>query len=176
MGRFRTALATISVGAMLATGHVAQANGPTAITDEPASTSPQPGAGGVSPTTPTKPVTPKPGPGSPATKPAPGGNGGGGTVPAKPKPGKGSQQGKGQKPRPNAEAAKEIIPAAPPVSITVDPNLGLSGSSAPAPACDGSAGPPSSTVLTTGSGHSRGQPASASRVAATNLCNTPSGV
>ncbi len=146
MGRFRTALATISVGAMLATGHVAQANGPTAITDEPASTSPQPGAGGVSPTTPTKPVTPKPGPGSPATKPAPGGNGGGGTVPAKPKPGKGNQQGKGQKPRPNAEAAKEIIPAAPPVSITVDPNLGLSGSSAPAPACDGSAGPPRNLI------------------------------
>ena len=60
MGRFRTALATISVGAMLATGHVAQANGNTPITDEPASTSPQPAPGGVRPTAPTKPVSPKP--------------------------------------------------------------------------------------------------------------------
>jgi len=150
MGRFRTALATISVGAMLATGHIAQANGTPPITDEPASTSPQPG-GGVPPATPTKPVTPRPQPGGPATKPSPGGTGNGGVSPTKPdkgNQGSSKQPGKdqGQKPRPNPEVAQEIIPAAPPVSITVDPNLGLSGSSAPVPACDGSAGPPRNLI------------------------------
>ena len=148
MGRFRTALATISVGAMLATGHVAQANGATPITDEPASTAPQPGTGGAGPTTPVKPVTPRPQPGEPVTKPPTGGNGG--FAPSKPdkgdQGGSDKQQGQGQKPRPNPEVAEEIIPAAPPASITVDPNLGLSGSSAPVPACDGSTGPPRNLI------------------------------
>jgi hypothetical protein len=142
MGRFRTALATISVGAMLATGHVAQANGNTPITDEPASTSPQPAPGGVRPTAPTKPVSPKPAkPESPGT----GGNNGGQQA----KPGNGNQGGgyrpQGEKPRPTP-AIQEIVPAAPPLSITVDPNLGLSGNSTPVPACDGSAGPPRNLI------------------------------
>ena len=38
------------------------------------------------------------------------------------------------------------MPAAPPLSITVDPNLGLSGNSTPVPACDGSAGPPRNLI------------------------------
>jgi len=149
MGRFRTALATISVGAMLATGHATLANGSPPITDEPASTSPQPGAGGVRPAPPTKPVTPKPTkPDEPATGPVSGGSG----RPAPIKPGNGNQgggykpQGGQQKPRPDSEVAQEIIPTAPPLSITVDPNLGLSGSSAPVPACDGSAGPPRNLI------------------------------
>jgi hypothetical protein len=148
MGRLRTALATISVGAMLATGHAAQANGSTPITDEPASTSPQPGTGGVQPTTPAKPVkpvtpvTPKP------TAPDPGGS----DRPTPAKPGNGNQGGDQQsggqapRPKPDQEVAKDIIPAAPPVTITADPNLGLSGSSAPVAACDGSAGPPRNLI------------------------------
>jgi hypothetical protein len=153
MGRFRTALATISVGAMLATGHAAQANGSTPISDEPASTAPQPGTGGVRPTAPVKPVMPEPEtPGDPVTRPVPGGKGD--EKPAPAKPGKGGQgggdkqQGKnqGQQTRPDPEVAEEIVPAAPPLSITVDPNLGLSGSSTPVPACDGSAGPPRNLI------------------------------
>jgi hypothetical protein len=152
MGRVRTALATISVGAMLATGHAAQANGNTPITDEPAATSPQPGAGGLGPTGPTGPLAPKPVPKNPGTKPAPGGNGNGRPAPARPDKGdqgaSDKQPGKdtGQKPRPKQEVPKEIVPTAPPASITVDPNLGLSGSSAPVPACDGSAGPPRNLI------------------------------
>jgi hypothetical protein len=146
MGRFRTALATISVGAMLATGHAAQANGPNPITDEPASTSPQPGAGGVRPTTPTKPPAPKPDTGNPGTTPVPGPNTGGSPSPTRPEQGKDDKKQPEKQPRPNPVVPAEIIPAAPPVSITADPNIGLSGSSAPVPACDGSAGPPRNLI------------------------------
>lgn len=143
MGRFRTALATISVGAMLATGHAAQANGSPPITDEPASTSPQTGSGTTGPASPIKPVDPKTRPERPSVRP---GSGAGGND--RPADGNGNQGGgvrpQGEKPKPGA--IQEVVPAAPPLSITVDPNLGLSGNSAPVPACDGSTGPPRNLI------------------------------
>jgi hypothetical protein len=150
MGRFRTALATISVGAMLATGHAALANGSPPITDEPVSTAPQP-TGPTGPTTAPKPVVPKPGTTGPAGPTAPGTGDSGGVKPGE----DGSQTRPGNRPnRPavpppagsDPENPAEIIPAGPPLSITVDPNLGLTGSSAPVPACDGSAGPPRNLI------------------------------
>jgi len=151
VGRFRTALATISVGAMLATGHASLANGSPPITDAPASTAPQPGTGPSGPTGPSipvKPVQPKPQPIGPT---APDGNNGS----AKPDAGNGNNGGSRpdgpQRPKPkpsqsNPENPVDVRPDGPPLSITVDPNLGLSGSSTPVPACDGSAGPPRNLI------------------------------
>jgi len=136
MGRFRTALATISVGALLATSQAASADGATPITDEPHTTAPQPGATG--PTGPTGPTQGKP------DKDKPSKNGG-------KKPGK---ETKPQTPdpkkeiipnRPNPQSAEPDTPSGSP-TITIPPNLGLSGDSTPVPACDGSAGPPKNLV------------------------------
>lgn len=150
MGRFRTALATISVGALLATGHVAQSHGSTPNSDAPAALAPQPVTGPTGPgkttgpSAPAEPTEPKPAkkPGDSAKKPG----GGGGVAPGLPGTGKntggGQQQPAGEpKPPSNPESTIEIVPDEPPKSITVDPNLGLFGSSN-APACDGSTGPP----------------------------------
>ena len=52
MGRFRTALATISVGALLATGQAASADGAQPITDEPHTTAPADNGGVKTPVTP----------------------------------------------------------------------------------------------------------------------------
>jgi hypothetical protein len=154
MGRFRTALATISVGAMLATGHAALANGSPPITDAPGASSPQPGTGTTGttgPTTPTTPVKPKPKP-KPVGPTSPDGNNGS----ARPDAGNGSNGGQ-SRPRPpqsvippaagkDPENPVDVLPDGPPLSITVDPNIGLSGSSSPVPACDGSAGPPRNLI------------------------------
>ena len=158
MGRVRTALATISVGALLATGHVSQAQGSTTISDAPPAAAPQPGTGGTGPTgatgpgAPARPVTGKPSTpaGDPVKKPD-----GGGTAPDK--SGTGNKGGDTGQKRPanqpkaeagspsNPESATEVTPDGPPLSITVNPNLGLFGSSA-APACDGSTGPPRNLI------------------------------
>lgn len=151
MGRFRTALATISVGAMLATGHAAQAQGAAPATDAPPATAPLPGSGGARPVapTPSTPVSPKP---ADPSKDSGGDTGGtGGTTPAKDqKPDADKARPKKDKrpssPSRNPESAREVIPDGPPLSVTVDPNLGLFGSSTPAPACDGSTGPPRNLI------------------------------
>jgi len=149
MGRVRTALATISVGALLATGHVSQSQGATPSTDAAAATTPQPGTGGTGATGPVG-KTPMPQkPETPAAKPGNGGgaapddSGSGKKDESKQRP---SKQPKPQsKPSRNPESAVEVLPDGPPQSITVDPNLGLFGSST-APACDGSTGPPRNLI------------------------------
>lgn len=162
MGRFRTALATISVGALLATGHAASAEGATPITDEPAATSPQGGAtpsGPTGPTGSTGPTSPGKGngTGSGGSK-GPGKNGGSGKGDkAGGGSGNGGKTGQGKDEKPQAPdptggdsgAAGEIIPETDnPLSaeITTSPGLGLSGDSTPVPACDGSAGPPRNLI------------------------------
>jgi hypothetical protein len=153
MGRIRTALATISVGALLATGHVAQSQGSTPASDAPAATAPQPGTGGVKPSDPTKPATPTPEkPGKQATDPATGQGGNGTQNPDRPdkdkQPSDAKQDppAKDRKPTRNPESAVEAIPDGPPLSVTVNPNLGLFGNSRQAPACDGSLGPPRNLI------------------------------
>lgn len=149
MGRVRTALATISVGALLATGHVSQSQGATPSTDAAAATTPQPGTGGTGATGPVG-KTPMPQkPETPAAKPGNGGgaapddSGSGKKDESKQRP---SKQPKPQsKPSRNPESAVEVLPDGPPQSITVDPNLGLFGNST-APACDGSTGPPRNLI------------------------------
>jgi membrane-bound lytic murein transglycosylase B len=146
MGRFRTALATISVGALLATGHVAQSQGSTPITDAPPASSPQPGTGPTGPTGPARPARPtEPEQGAKPANPDPKPGNGGGVSPERPGQGagKGGNQKRPANPKPsrNPESATEVIPDGPPLSVTVDPNLGLFGSTT-APACDGSTGPP----------------------------------
>ena len=131
MGRFRTALATISVGAMLATGHAAQRRRRRRRSPTSPPTSPQPGTGGV-PTGPDEPVTPVPG--SPASRPrspTPDNNGSdrrnrssrqgqaGGND--------GGQQKLRRRPTPAArDRSRRSSRPLPRSSITVDPNLGLS--------------------------------------------------
>ena len=105
MGRVRTALATISVGAMLATGHVSPV--PAAARRSPTPLRPrQPGTGGTGPTGPVKPVTQSPEkPETPGTKP---GNGGGPT-PEQSGSGKKddkSQQRPAKQPKPAVEARR----------------------------------------------------------------------
>lgn len=146
MGRIRTALATISVGALLATGHAAGAQGATPLTDEVTTTTPQ--GGGTTGTT--GPIGP--------TGPTGGGTGNGGSKPpsngGKKNQGGGSKGGKkNQKPQkpqsPDPEVPTDIVPEeSNPLStgITTDPTIGLSGDSTPIAACDGSAGPPRNLV------------------------------
>jgi len=149
MGRIRTALATISVGAMLATGHAASAHSATPITDEPNATSPQGGSTPTGPTGATGPTGPTgttgngKGKGKPGKKPDAGGKAKGDKTGGKKKP-------KPQSPDPkNAEKPADIVPdSSNPLStgITTDPTIGLSGDSTPVAACDGSAGPPRNLI------------------------------
>ena len=160
MGRFRTALATISVGALLATGHAASAEGAKPISDEPAA------AAGLAPVGPTGAT------GSTGTtgttggnKPGNGNTGSSGNGGSKPGNGNGAGNSNGnnqggnsdkdtkpQSPDPadqNQGSAEEIVPETDnPLSaqITTSPGLGLSGDSTPVPACDGSAGPPRNLI------------------------------
>lgn len=150
MGRLRTALATISVGALLATGHAASAESATPISDEPAATSPQGGPKLVGPTGPTGATGP--------TTPGDSGDTGKEKPPRERKEKNNSGKGQkkaGQKPQTtdpkskNAPAPKEIVPEAnSPLSaeITTSPGLGLSGDATPVAACDGSAGPPRNLI------------------------------
>ncbi len=157
MGRFRTALATISVGALLATGHAANANGATPITDEPAATagvSPTGPTGSTSPTGPTGPS--KPGNGNSGNNGGSGNTGNGGTGKnnsgGNNKPG-GKRDVKPQSPNPKPQSPdtpNQIVPNADnPLSAEITPGgpgASLSGDSTPVPACDGSAGPPRNLI------------------------------
>jgi hypothetical protein len=141
MGRFRTALATISVGAMLATSTAATADGATPITDE-THTSATTGTTGATGDT----------------------GGTGGVVPPKTN-GNGNSDSDGENKKPKKDRKpqsadpknEDIVPKNPnpqsaveapdtDTTITLDPNAGLSGDSSPAPACDGSAGPPKNLI------------------------------
>lgn len=144
MGRFRTALATISVGALLATSQAASADGATPITDEPhSSASFLPGTTGeTGPTGPTGTTPPEDRPEKGQDKPEKNGD--------KQKPSKKKPQTVDPKKEiipssPNPQSAEESAPSGSP-KITIEPNLGLSGDATPVPACDGSAGPPKNLV------------------------------
>ena len=161
MGRFRTALATISVGALLATGHGAGADAATPLTDEPAA------AAGTSPIGPTGNSgstgstgntgnTGTTGTGNGGSNKGNSGNGG------KKNQNSGKQTGRntGKKPSRNStqttdpsqgssESPAEVVPDSDsPLSaeITTDPTFGLSGDSTPVAACDGSTGPPRNLI------------------------------
>jgi len=142
MGRFRTALATISVGALLATSTAASADGATPLTDEPHTSAPAPGTTGQ--TGPTGPAVTPPGDLKPGKEKPSGGNGGA-------KPGKKPQTADPKKEiipsDPNPQSAEQTAPSGSP-KITIDPGagLGLGGDATPVPACDGSAGPPKNLV------------------------------
>ena len=155
MGRIRTALATISVGALLATGHAAGADGATPLTDAANSTATD---GGVTPTGPTG-VT-----GTTGTT----GSGKDKGTGSKPTTGNGSGGDKnsgangnknngnsGKEPKPQTsdpvpdETPNEVVPETDnPLSteITTGSSLGLSGDATPVAACDGSAGPPRNLI------------------------------
>ncbi|MBK5234023.1 MAG: lytic murein transglycosylase [Thermoleophilia bacterium] len=136
MGRFRTALATISVGALLATGQAAFADGAQPITDAPHTTAPQADStGGATPpkTTPSKtPDTDKQNP-----------------------PAEDKKEKKPQSADPKTEeidpgtdrpqSAEELAPSTAP-TITMNPGAGLSGDGTPVAACDGSTGPPKNLI------------------------------
>lgn len=168
MGRFRTALATISVGALLATGHAASAQSATPITDAPAtSATGGTSGGGVTPTGPTGPQGPTtPNTGNTGNTGSNGnnsgnngnsGSNGNGNNSGKDGSGK-KNNGKGNKrnpkpqtpsPSPGNEGPTQIVPDSDsPLSaeITPDLDLGLSGDSTPVAACDGSAGPPRNLI------------------------------
>ena len=158
MGRFRTALATISVGALLATGHATGANG-APITDEPATSASDGGVTPTGPSGPTGPTSPPSGPtGNGGNSGGSGGNGGskgngnngsGGGQGSKPAP-RPKPKPKPQTPKPEKpQGGGEIVPETDsPLSteITTSPGLGLSGDATPVAACDGSAGPPRNLV------------------------------
>ena len=153
MGRFRTALATISVGALLATGHAASAEGAKPISDEPAA------AAGLAPIGPTGTTgatgntgstgntgnTGSKNPGNGGT----GNSGNGGSGKNKTGSGKSDKpQSPNPKPR-DPDSPSQVVPEADnPLSaeITTSPGLGLSGDATPVPACDGSAGPPRNLI------------------------------
>ena len=150
MGRFRTALATISVGALLATGHAASAGGATPITDEPATSTTGGGVTPTGPTGPTGPTTPDTGNGN-----GNGGNNNGGGQNGNGNGNSGKNPDKPEKPQSvnpkndKPKSAQEFVPETDsPLSaeITTSPGLGLSGDATPVPACDGSAGPPRNLV------------------------------
>lgn len=138
-------MATISVGALLATSQAASADGATPISDAPNATATLlPGATGQ--TGPTGPTTEVPTPEKP-DKDKPGKN----------KPSKNGDDKPAKKPQtvdpkkeiipssPNPQSADDAVPSGSP-KITIDPSLGLSGDATPVPACDGSAGPPKNLV------------------------------
>ena len=123
MGRFRTALATISVGALLATSQAASADGATPITDEPTSSaSLLPGTTGqTGPTGPTVEVPPKDKPDKDKNKPE---KNEGGKKPAKEKKPQTVDPKKEIIPSsPNPQSAEESAPSGSP-RITIEPNLG----------------------------------------------------
>mgnify|MGYP002633898122 CR=1 FL=1 len=135
---------------MLATGQAASANGATPITDEPNTTSPQPGSNTTG-TTGTVPAKDKPAGDSPKKKEPTGGS-----TPNQDS-GKGQKKPKKEKKPQTADPAKEIVPDSPnPDSADgVTPNLspkitlspgGLPGNSAPVLACGASPGPPANLV------------------------------
>ncbi|MGK2956487.1 MAG: lytic murein transglycosylase [Solirubrobacterales bacterium] len=126
---------------MLATSSAATADGATPVTDETHTSATQPG-------------------GTTGTTGSTGGNGG--AVPPKTN-GNGNSNGNGGNNRPDRkpqssepkpeeivpkndkpQSAEEVPSAAP--TITMDPDIGLSGDATPAPACDGSAGPPKNLI------------------------------
>ena len=116
MSRFRTALASISVGVILATGSAHQAQGAEQPVSKPAAPT-----GGVDPAAPApKPTTPKPKPKPKPPKPV---------VPAK-----------------KAPDSVAAAPATTGSSITTDPNLGLNDPSGAPKACDGTEGPPRNLI------------------------------
>lgn len=159
MGRFRMALATISVGALLAATSqsvIAQGAPPVGGT---ISGSPQPG------------LAPDGTAVAPGTDSNNGKTGTGGTQPPatkekdaaekkKPKAGKkkkperkntsGQQTVDPARPAPQPKPPKEVTPATPePLHIQIAPPAGtgtIPGDSTPAPACDGSAGPPRNLI------------------------------
>ncbi|MGK2932154.1 MAG: lytic murein transglycosylase [Solirubrobacterales bacterium] len=138
MGRFRTALATISVGALLATGQATSADGAQPVTDEPATTAPQGTTGGVTPPDKIDSGGQKPSTGD--------------------KPGTKTPDKKEKKPqsadpkteeidpgRSNPQSADELAPSAN-STITMNPGAGLTGDATPVAACDGSTGPPKNLI------------------------------
>ncbi len=151
MGRFRTAWATISVGALLATSAAATADGAQPITDEPNTTAPQQ-SGSTGQTGPTGPTQEAPSTDKPSKdKPKGNTNGGGKDKPSKNKPVKKPQTVDPKKEiipsRPNPQSATETPSGSP--KINIDPGaggLGLGADATPLPACDGSAGPPKNLV------------------------------
>jgi len=154
MGRFRMALATISVGALLATSQAVAADG-TPMTGATVGTSPLPdGATGPSGPTGTTDTIDGGGKDSPSKK-------GSQAKPKKPAPKKGSgskgdKKSGGQTVDPAAsnddpEQAREVVPGSEPLHIQMDPGAalpggGLSGDGTPTAACDGTAGPPRNLV------------------------------
>lgn len=160
MGRFRMALATISVGAMLATGHtVATQAAPvpgalagsaqtgTGNTGSDGTTTP--GATIPPATTPEKPGATQDNPQSDKPKPV------GKKPKKKPKKSKGGQNTSGNQtvnPKESApQPPKDVIPATPePLHVEIAPSIvggtNLPGDSTPTAACDGSAGPPRNLI------------------------------
>ncbi|MGB0120089.1 MAG: lytic murein transglycosylase [Solirubrobacterales bacterium] len=150
MGRVRTALATISVGALLATGQATAANG-APITDEPATSTVLPGTTGPTGPTGTTPSTP--------SKDRPSKTGESKTDSPKNDSSKNDKSNSGKQKKPQTvDPKKEIIPSQPnPQSadgsgntgsptIELDPGLSLGGDATPVPVCDGSTGPPKNLV------------------------------
>ena len=120
MSRFRTALASISVGVLLATGSAQQVQGAQQPGPKAAAAT-----GGVDPSTlpgPTGSSKPKPSPAKPKPKPI---------VPDSSAP---------------ASAEQPEAPARTGSSITTDPNLGLNDQSGAPKACDGTLGPPRNLI------------------------------
>lgn len=153
----RTALATISVGAMLATGHAAQAQGATVPGETPAVTAPQTGTTGeTSPTTAPgatgdsedKKGKKKPKRAGSGKKQQKGVGGSGGQEDSRPqKPQSTDPESGGSATKPgNPRAPKEIIPDKLPLHVNMDPGVALPGSPAPVAACDGTAGPPRNLI------------------------------
>lgn len=163
MGRFRTALATISVGALLATSQSVVAQGAPPVNGAVAGATPAgTGSTGITGTTGTT--------GSTGSTGTTGGKPGTGTKPpAKEKPAKPDKpSGKKDKPkkpgkkntngnqtvdpaRPSPEPPKEVVPPAKePLHVQIAPPAGIAptvpGDSSPIQACDGSAGPPRNLI------------------------------
>lgn len=172
MGRFRMALATISVGALLATSQAVAADGVTPVTGATVGTSPLPDAGATGPSGPSGPT------GTTGTTDESGGKGGSGNKGGTGKGGSGnggsgnkggSGAGKGgsgkgksggskggqtvdpSRPGKSAEAPKEVIPDSEPLHIEMDPGAalpdgGVGGDSTNVAACNGTAGPPRNLI------------------------------
>ena len=126
MGRFRTALATISVGALLATGQATSADGAQPITDEPHTTAPADTGGATPPISPPK---------SGIKDDSSSGNGDGGNKgdggKKEPKPQTTDPKTEEIDPgRSNPQSADELAPDSSP-TITMNPGSGLSGDATP---------------------------------------------
>lgn len=139
MGRIRTALATISVGALLATSQAASADGAIPITDEPGTTATLPGGG--TGTTGTAGATGSSGPNGGVSPGKDSVNGGSGIDKAPPKA---NQPNVIIPDQPNPESADDgVSTPAPTINL---PSSGLSGNSTPITVCNGSPGPPRNLI------------------------------